>query len=378
MNLVEKHLHIVSFDLPYPPSYGGVIDVFYKLRSLALSGVRITLHAFTKKDIKSYDQSFLRKYCRDIHIYERKMNWKKAIGTTPFIIASRDDEQLIRNLNADDAPILLEGMHTASVLRHPSLKGRRIFLRMHNIEWDYYSGLSRQEDGFWKRLYFKLESFRLERTASQLKRVSQLLTISKYEQILLSKKFDHCNYLPPFHSHDATSAITGSGDYALYHGNLAIAENRKAVEYLIEEVFAFIDLPFKIVGSGAPNSWLSSWKQKADFILQPDDATLVELIRQAQMNVLVSFQRTGVKLKLINALFCGRHCIVNTPMIEDSSLAPLCGIADDASSMQKLIISTATKKFTEEDLARRNSVLAEEFNNRVNGNQLIEWLYPHR
>ncbi len=31
----DKYLHIISFDIPYPPNYGGVIDVFYKLKALA-------------------------------------------------------------------------------------------------------------------------------------------------------------------------------------------------------------------------------------------------------------------------------------------------------------------------------------------------------
>ena len=30
----DKEVHIVSFDVPYPPNYGGVIDVFYKIKTL--------------------------------------------------------------------------------------------------------------------------------------------------------------------------------------------------------------------------------------------------------------------------------------------------------------------------------------------------------
>jgi len=41
--LADKHLHIVSFDVPAPPSYGGVIDVYYKARALADLGVKVHL-----------------------------------------------------------------------------------------------------------------------------------------------------------------------------------------------------------------------------------------------------------------------------------------------------------------------------------------------
>ena len=27
---MDKHLHVISFDIPWPVNYGGVIDVFYK------------------------------------------------------------------------------------------------------------------------------------------------------------------------------------------------------------------------------------------------------------------------------------------------------------------------------------------------------------
>ena len=51
-------LHIVSFDNPYPPNYGGVIDVFYKLKHLHASGVKIYLHAFEygRKPAKELNQ----------------------------------------------------------------------------------------------------------------------------------------------------------------------------------------------------------------------------------------------------------------------------------------------------------------------------------
>ncbi len=31
---MDKYLNIVSFNIPYPANYGGVIDVYYKLEAL--------------------------------------------------------------------------------------------------------------------------------------------------------------------------------------------------------------------------------------------------------------------------------------------------------------------------------------------------------
>ena len=35
MNNADHHLHIIAFNVPYPANYGGVIDVFYRIKALA-------------------------------------------------------------------------------------------------------------------------------------------------------------------------------------------------------------------------------------------------------------------------------------------------------------------------------------------------------
>ena len=42
-------IHIIAFDLPFPPDYGGATDIFHKIRSLHDLGVEITLHVFLYK-----------------------------------------------------------------------------------------------------------------------------------------------------------------------------------------------------------------------------------------------------------------------------------------------------------------------------------------
>ena len=47
MNKLEnKKLHLISFDVPFPANYGGVIDVFHKINSLHKIGVKVILHCF--------------------------------------------------------------------------------------------------------------------------------------------------------------------------------------------------------------------------------------------------------------------------------------------------------------------------------------------
>ena len=59
-----KTLHVIAFDVPYPANYGGVIDVFYKLKYLHECGVDITLHCF---EYGRGEQTELNKYCKKIY-----------------------------------------------------------------------------------------------------------------------------------------------------------------------------------------------------------------------------------------------------------------------------------------------------------------------
>ena len=55
MNKLEnKKLHLISFDVPFPANYGGVIDVFYKINSLHKIGVKVILHCFQYGREKEY------------------------------------------------------------------------------------------------------------------------------------------------------------------------------------------------------------------------------------------------------------------------------------------------------------------------------------
>ena len=45
-NGYEMKINIVSFDIPYPPDYGGVIDIYYKIKALNSVGIKIYLHCF--------------------------------------------------------------------------------------------------------------------------------------------------------------------------------------------------------------------------------------------------------------------------------------------------------------------------------------------
>ena len=68
----EKHLHIVTHNVPWPADFGGVIDIFYKIKALHQLSVKIHLHCFTYNH--NEPQNELNKYCEEVFYYKRQKN----------------------------------------------------------------------------------------------------------------------------------------------------------------------------------------------------------------------------------------------------------------------------------------------------------------
>ncbi|MEO7047213.1 MAG: mannosyltransferase, partial [Ferruginibacter sp.] len=94
-----------------------------------------------------------------------------------------------------------------------------------------------------------------------------------------------------------------------------------------------------------------------------------------QINILPSFNNTGVKLKLLNALFNGRYCLVNTAAVKGSGLEALCQIAEKPEDFKQQIQQLFKQDFSAIDLDKRKQILQQLYNNADNVEALISLLY---
>jgi hypothetical protein len=95
-----------------------------------------------------------------------------------------------------------------------------------------------------------------------------------------------------------------------------------------------------------------------------------DMICKAQIHVLPSFNNTGVKLKLLNALFNGRHCLVNQAGVDGSGMEGVCHIASDAASFKQAIEALYQQPFTEQEREKRQGLLQTIFSNEENARKL--------
>lgn len=356
--------------MPYPANYGGVIDVYYKIKAFHEQGIKVHLHCF---EYGRSEAKELNNICEQVHYYERKLSKQKLFNSLPFVVATRTSEQLIDNLLKDNYPILFEGLHCCYHLQDKRLKDRIKIVRTHNIEHDYYKNLEKVEKKIFKKLYFRMEAKKLERFEKTLKYATHIAAISPADKKELSKRYNNVYHITAFHPHNEVNIKEGIGNFCLYHGNLEVGENNEAALYLVNEVFSKIKTPLIIAGKKPSNDLVDAVAKHKHIVLKANINTseIDDLIADAQINVLPTFQATGIKLKLLAALFKGRHCIVNTPMVENTGMEQLCSIKNNAQEMCMAISELYTQPIDAHTLKHRKIVLHELFSNDVNIKKII-------
>ena len=149
----------------------------------------------------------------------------------------------------------------------------------------------------------------------------QVLAVSDQDGELYRQEFGASNVdtLPVFVPFSEVRSREGTGCFCLYHGNLSIAENEQAVALAIEKsIPGGLRVPLIVAGKdpSARLIRLVSRYPQGCLIPNPSQEEMQDLIGKAQIHLLPSFHSTGVKLKLLNALFNGRHCVVNEEALQ--------------------------------------------------------------
>lgn len=371
-----EYVHIVCLDAPSPANYGGAIDMHYKIKSLAASGLKIILHYFDYKENRGAED--LADCCEAIYSYKRQTGWKGLSFRKPYIIKSRINRQLIDRLNKDDHPIIFEGFHTTGIIPYLHAHHRKKIIRVHNDEAQYYYVLSRTEQNFFKRHFYKIEYKRLHRWQYELDKSLPLACLSTTDLEYLKKiyHFENASWIPCFLPWQTVNSQEGYGNYTLYHGNLSVPENEVVALWLILEIFVVLDYrQFIVAGKGMSERLkkVAATVKNVQLIENPTDEELDKLIENAHINVLPSYIETGVKLKILHALFNGRFCVTNTNGMKGTGLEDFILEANGDIETTGSISVYMKNEFTPEMVAQRQGLL-EVYDNNKNALKLKKLL----
>ncbi len=367
-----KHtVHIVSFNIPYPPDYGGVMDVYYKILALKRLNVDVILHCFSYGRPPSRT---LENECLKVYYYRRNLNFFLLLKSKPFIVLSRHDPELLNNLNKDNYPIIFEGLHCTSFLGDTKLKNRYIMVRTHNVEHLYYRQLAEVEKNIFRKVFFRSESKKLEKYESVLNNASLLLAISPGDDNYFNSRFGKSIFVGPFHPSDECHSLEGKGNYILLHGDFSTAENNASAMFLLRNVISKWDYRTVIAGKRPSKEVRDevARHRNVNIVTNPQAKKMSDLIMNAQICLLHSFQPTGMKLKLITSLCTGRHIISSSAVTTGTGLDSLCHQADTPEEWISIANELMKKPFTEDEKIKRSTILRDFADNNLNAAKIIE------
>jgi hypothetical protein len=367
-----KYLHVISFNIPYPPDYGGIIDIYFKLKALKEAGIRIILHCF---EYGRQPAKELEDLCYKVHYYERRSGLKYFLSRDPYIVLTRTSNTMPKNLFGDSFPVLFEGLHSTALLASCAAAGKKTFVRAHNIEHKYYRALSRSETRLFSRVFLYTESLKLRRYEAILYLATSILAISRSEADYFEKTYGHALFIPAFHRFEEVRTKPGTGTYILFHGNLGVADNSDVFLRIAKNVLSKTDYPVIVAGKNPPGRFTRQLTAfpNIEIIANPDDRELDQLIQDAQVNLLYTAQSSGIKLKLLHALFGGRHCLVNREMVEGTGLSHLCHLADQPHEMASSLEELMGQPFTDNQISERRAALLD-YSNRAGAEKIIRLL----
>jgi hypothetical protein len=356
-------------DTPFPPDYGGAIDMYYRIEALHSLGYHLTLHVFEYGRGRHKDLDVFGK----VYYYQRKRSVLQLFSKLPFIVQSRKNKLLLKRLLLDDYPILFEGLHTSIYLEHPKIQQRITLVRMHNIEHEYYEGLSKKSKGI-KKLFFFLEARKLKNYQSILSQCRAVLAIKESDASYFRSIQTNVHILPPAIPH-IKGSYRPTKRYALFHGNLSVPENSEAVFYLVNTLAKYLSTSFHLIIAGKnPSKKIIHLcvKKYISIVANPTDEQLTQLIQEAHIHVLHTNNSSGVKLKLLSCLSSSGHLLVNQAMVEGTDLASLCVIAKDNKAFKTHFLGLQNFPLRKEDFIKRSKFLSEKYNNRTNSEQIIK------
>lgn len=319
MNADPLAIQIVAFDWPWPPTYGGIIDVYYRVDALLERGVHVDLHVVSQRAAPAPPPAHWLASGR-LRLFEfPRRGWRAALSFQPYIVTSRAVAPLLPQLASGAPVILFEGVHTTAWLGHPRLAGKEQWVRVHNREADYYTELVGRGHGWRQNLYYREEARRLRRyEGTVLAEADLLLPISPQDDAW-------CTRIAPgrvlgqrgYSSTRSVTSAPGRGDYALFHGAFHVADNVTSALLLAERMQRRPNIRLVLAGRTPPGRLRAAvaGMPNVEVVADPDAPTMARLIREAQVLTLHTGHQAGYKIKLVESLAHGRWVLVNERMV---------------------------------------------------------------
>lgn len=328
--------------LPYPLDNGGKIKTYTTLKSLSEAGHDIDLLCFkeTKKSMEENESEIL-KLCRtvkqvylplttaDHKKYMVGVAIKSVFSTLPFSIYKYQSEEMLQELSAKKSVgydvVYFDHLPMCRFLSNAQhfWPAARMILDEHNCEATISNRKANESSNLAKKIFLKLESFKLEKYESKnIGSVDKTIVLSKEDytslEKLCHKAFNHC--IIPIGVLDRGVKANEKHDRlnVLFIGTLTWEPNNSGLIWFLKEVMPLLvnksfNFHLYIVGKNPSkevcelseqykeNITVTGYVDSVDYYYDICDCTIVPL-----------FVGSGQRVKLIEAFSKGMSAISTT------------------------------------------------------------------
>lgn len=327
-----KNVLIVAPSFPYPPDYGGAVDIWKRVISLVRMGYKVDLVATVKRSPGKSDINYVKKFVNKIHLVNRENKIIDLISPFPLQVNSRKKLKAVILDEQYDVTIL-EGDYVGLILKNETLKTKHYVLRSHNDEKKYFKKLAYSSKLKINSLYYFSEFIKFHFYINRflLKHVKNILFISDAEfssfiQIRRPNEY-HTMFLPtPINKWEFKKRELQSKT-VVFIGSLFMPNNQEAILWYLKNVHKSLtcvpEYRFLIAGSTKGYDLTSFIKKLDDFSAveyQLDVPDLEVIYKSASIFVNPMINGAGVKIKSINAIIEGIPLVSTKIGVEGTGL----------------------------------------------------------
>jgi hypothetical protein len=296
----------------------------------------------------------------------------------PFSISSYYDKKLISTLNKDHHPILFHGIETTFNVKDIERNGRKIFIRCLENDITEVSSNSKfniHGNSKWHD-FFSITKSNYENEL--IKKLSLLVPNQETSDRLTAKNKKISTYLIPYFIGMPTYlGENGTGNFCLFHGDLANHKMEKAAHWLLDNIFNQIDVPFVIAGNDSSRSLEEAAHRQLNtcLVANPSANERLELIKKAQLTILPSMGGNSNTHEMIQSLIFGRHILALEKNNTTDEMPDMVHFEKSKEELKNKVKILFELSFTEDEKNNREAFLQKNLNDRIGIEKLINMLY---
>ncbi|MBI9069258.1 MAG: glycosyltransferase [Salinivirgaceae bacterium] len=321
--------------MPYPPNDGGAIATLNMIKGFRELNATIDVlamqthkHSFSIQELSdeekrkiSWHQVWLDTSIKPFKLLVNFLFSKKPYNAVRF--QSKEYEKKIVELFAKEEfdIIQLEGAYLASYVELIKNHSKAmISLRAHNVEYEIWQRLAKNENSFLKKAYYKVLANRVQRMEENLlTEIDVLVPISQRDAVVLDFKNNEKVHVSPT-GIEASKFIKNSDSTSktLFHiGALDWIPNQEGLLWFVKNVWLKIkkehdDWDFVIAGRNASADFEKELKKfPINYIGEVEDAH--NFIDSHRLMIVPLFSGSGMRIKIIEGMARGK-CILTTPV----------------------------------------------------------------